>query len=86
MISTRAMGRDGATLRVRGWDGSSLGAETLGGADPLGFAAGDANLYRYVGNKPTNHTDTTGHSDDFTHTVANYVATGNLEGLQALVP
>src|SRR5262249_9199318 len=28
--------------------------------DPLGFAAGDGNLYRYVGNGPTNATDPTG--------------------------
>ncbi len=28
--------------------------------DPIGFAAGDANLYRYVGNSPTNRTDPTG--------------------------
>ena len=28
--------------------------------DPLGFAAGDANLYRYVGNSPTNATDPLG--------------------------
>jgi hypothetical protein len=28
--------------------------------DPMGFAAGDANLYRYVGNAPTNVTDPTG--------------------------
>jgi RHS repeat-associated protein len=28
--------------------------------DPLGFGAGDANLYRYVGNSPTNYTDPTG--------------------------
>jgi hypothetical protein len=28
--------------------------------DPLGFVAGDANLYRYVGNSPTNATDPTG--------------------------
>ncbi|MCI0702339.1 MAG: hypothetical protein L0241_14750 [Planctomycetia bacterium] len=27
---------------------------------PLGFAAGDANLYRYVGNSPTNATDPSG--------------------------
>ena len=60
MTSTRTMGRDGTTLRVLGWDGSSLGAGTLGGADPLGFAAGDANLYRYVGNDPTNEVDPTG--------------------------
>ncbi|MGH7927338.1 MAG: RHS repeat-associated core domain-containing protein, partial [Candidatus Binatia bacterium] len=28
--------------------------------DPKGFAAGDVNLYRYVGNSPTNYTDPTG--------------------------
>jgi RHS repeat-associated protein len=28
--------------------------------DPIGFAAGDPNLYRYVGNSPTMHTDPTG--------------------------
>ena len=28
--------------------------------DPKGFAAGDANLYRYVGNSPTNFKDHTG--------------------------
>jgi RHS repeat-associated protein len=28
--------------------------------DPLGFSAGDGNLYRYVGNGPTNATDPTG--------------------------
>jgi RHS repeat-associated protein len=28
--------------------------------DPIGFAAGDANLYRYVGNRPTNATDPSG--------------------------
>lgn len=28
--------------------------------DPIGFEAGDANLYRYVGNQPTTKTDPTG--------------------------
>lgn len=28
--------------------------------DPIGFAGGDANLYRYVGNSPTNYTDPSG--------------------------
>jgi hypothetical protein len=63
MTSTRTMGRVGATGRVLGWDGSSLVAGPLGGAEPLGFAAGDANLYRYVGNDPVNDTDPTGESD-----------------------
>ena len=46
----------------RGWggDGSSLEAGGMSGADPLGFAAGDANLYSYVGNSPGNFTDPSG--------------------------
>ena len=28
--------------------------------DPVGFSAGDTNLYRYVNNSPTNYTDPTG--------------------------
>ncbi len=32
--------------------------------DPIGFAGGDANLYRYAGNNPTNFTDPSG-MDDF---------------------
>ncbi len=28
--------------------------------DPIGFAAGDANIYRYVGNSPTNYVDPSG--------------------------
>ncbi len=60
MVGTRTMGRDVATLRVLGWDGSSLGDGSLAGGDPLGFAAGDTNLYRYVGNSPTNFTDPDG--------------------------
>ena len=31
--------------------------------DPLGFAAGDANLYRYVGNETIGEVDTTGLAD-----------------------
>ena len=30
------------------------------GQDPIGFAGGDANLYRYVGNGPQNASDPTG--------------------------
>ena len=35
---------------------------------PLGFAAGDTNLYRYVGNDPTNATDPSGLEQDITVT------------------
>ena len=34
--------------------------------DPDGFEAGDANLYRYVGNDPTNATDPSGLKGQFT--------------------
>jgi RHS repeat-associated protein len=45
-------------LRARMYDPSS-GRFVL--PDPVGFAAGDANLYRYCGNDPVNHTDPSGH-------------------------
>lgn len=32
--------------------------------DPMGFDAGDSNLYRYVTNAPTNGTDSSGKQDD----------------------
>lgn len=35
-------------------------AELFRSTKPMGFAAGDTNLYRYVGNNPTNATDPTG--------------------------
>lgn len=34
--------------------------QTFISRDPMGFAAGDTNLYRYVGNAPTNFVDPTG--------------------------
>jgi RHS repeat-associated protein len=40
--------------------------------DPIGFAAGDANLYRYVGNKPTNARDPSGLADPQSIGVLNY--------------
>lgn len=36
------------------------GADLFANYDPLGFEAGDENLYRYVGNHPTNATDPSG--------------------------
>ena len=38
--------------------------------DPSGFSAGDANLYRYVGNRPVNNTDPTGLCADGTNAPA----------------
>ena len=43
---------------VNRWYDSSTGRWIS--QDPIGFAAGDANLYRYVGNGPTNATDPSG--------------------------
>ena len=39
---------------------AQLAGSRMMGYDPLGFAAGDTNLYRYVGNTPTNYTDPMG--------------------------
>ena len=50
MAGTRTAVQDGSALRVWGWDGSSLGGASLVNTDRLKFAAGDANLCRYVGN------------------------------------
>ena len=60
MTSTRTMGRDGTTLRILGWDGSSLGVGQFAGAPPLAFKGGDANLYRYVHDDPTDRVDPSG--------------------------
>jgi len=43
--------------RARWYD---AGAGRFISEDPIGFAAGDANLYRYCGNSPTNATDPSG--------------------------
>ncbi len=47
--------------------------------DPIGFTAGDPNLYRYVGNSPTNATDPSGLIDPAV--AAGRQATPKLEGL-----
>src|SRR6516165_4816033 len=49
---------------------SELRRKLLGGpsallVDPLGFDAGDSNLYRYVSNSPTDVTDSTGTNEEF---------------------
>ena len=48
--------------------------------DPIGFAAGDANLYRYVGNSPTNATDPSGLVD------RRVISLNELEQLKELFP
>jgi hypothetical protein len=51
--------------------------------DPIAFSAGDANLYRYVGNNPTNKTDATGLYDDDVHFYMTYyiALAAGLEGV-----
>lgn len=48
------------------------------GQDPIGFAGGDANLYRYVGNDPVNNTDPSGRA-------LNLVAAGIGAGVGAII-
>ncbi len=43
---------------------STLRRDRFTPRSPVGFAAGDANLYRYVGNSPTNRTDPSGLFDE----------------------
>jgi RHS repeat-associated protein len=40
--------------------------------DPMGFSAGDTNLYRYVGNDPTNAVDSSGQQEKFTNDLDEY--------------
>jgi hypothetical protein len=41
--------------------------------DPLGFGAGDSNLYRYVNNRSTNATDPSGKTEDDINSIITYV-------------
>ncbi|UUO05343.1 hypothetical protein M4951_18415 [Blastopirellula sp. J2-11] len=60
--------------------------------DPIGFAAGDENLYRYVGNIPTNATDPSGLeritktavSKSYINTITNIGANGSAEKVRLL--
>ena len=53
--------------------------------DPLGFAGGDSNLYRYVGNSPTNATDPRGlEIDSVSQSITRAVAEDNLQLLETL--
>ncbi|MDV3349818.1 RHS repeat-associated core domain-containing protein [Leptothoe sp. LEGE 181152] len=47
--------------------------------DPLGFDAGDANLYRYVFNSPTNYTDPSGEA-----TLVTLAAVGGVKAIKAV--
>jgi RHS repeat-associated protein len=54
--------------------------------DPIGFAAGDANLARYVGNGATVATDPSGLAgDSVSRSVAQEAARGNVENLRFLL-
>src|SRR5262245_51925434 len=53
----QTLGRGHKYNRARYYD-PSIGKWTS--TDPMGFEAGDTNLYRYVGNGPTNSTDAIG--------------------------
>jgi len=43
-----------------GWDGACLESVSAIAHDPLGYKAGDFNLYRYCGNEPLNRVDPNG--------------------------
>jgi hypothetical protein len=54
--------------------------------DPIGFSAGDANLYRYVFNDPVNETDPTGQYEKDVHFYMTYyigliVGLGNIDSI-----
>ena len=55
MANTLAMELDEAKLGLYGGNHRPLAAGFLARAEPLGFAAGDTNIYRYVGNEPRSY-------------------------------
>ena len=60
MSDTLTLGRNTAVMGEEDFAVLPLHAGSLGEYGPLGFDAGDANLYRYVGNDPVDYTDPTG--------------------------
>jgi hypothetical protein len=59
--------------------------------DPIGFEGGDADLYRFVGNDPTNATDPTGLWEDadaerYAKTQAERVARGQIPEIAGITP
>ena len=59
MSDSLTLGRNSAVVGEEDFN-APLHVRSLGEYGPLGFDAGDANLYRYVGNDPTDETDPTG--------------------------
>lgn len=62
------------------WYDAAVGRWTT--EDPIGFSAGDTNLNRYAGNRPTTATDPTGQVIFFVHGIANR----NREEMEVLAP
>ncbi len=60
MSDTLTMGKFSVTVEEQGLNDLLVGPEDFELYPPLGFDAGDGNLYRYVGNDPTNETDPSG--------------------------
>lgn len=60
MVCATPTRRDRAAARDPGLERLPAHIRLLASENPLGFEAGDANLYRYVGNNPTNATDPSG--------------------------
>ena len=60
MSDTLTLGGNLTTLAEQVSVIMTLNAESLCEYGPLGFDAGDDNLYRFVGNSPTNYIDPSG--------------------------
>lgn len=63
MVRTTQTGPISTAERVALLDDLPWLLKAVAGHGPIGFAAGDANLYRYVGNSPTNRVDPSGLKD-----------------------
>ena len=63
MSDTITLGADSAMLKAQDSVLLPLRSGRLGEHDPLGFDAGDDNLYRFVGNDPADEVDPTGFAE-----------------------